>query len=64
MPNLINASKSDVLKISELTGIQFNVEGSGYVENQSIEPGTLLKQDMDITINLSQERQSEVERET
>lgn len=64
MPNLINASKTDVLKVSELTGTQFNIEGSGYVESQSIPPGTLLKQDMDITINLSEKRQAEEERET
>lgn len=61
MPDLKNASKSDVLKVSELTGIQFNIEGSGYVESQSIEPGTLLKKDMDVTINLSQNRQAEEE---
>lgn len=61
MPNMINASKSDVLKISELTGIEFNIEGSGYVESQSIEPGTLLKKDTDITINLSQNRQADEE---
>ncbi|MDO5457410.1 MAG: penicillin-binding transpeptidase domain-containing protein [Atopococcus tabaci] len=61
MPDLKNASKSDVLKVSELTGIQFNINGSGYVESQSIEPGTLLKEDTKVTVNLSQDRQAEEE---
>lgn len=65
MPDLTGWSRSDVLKLGELTGIQFNFSGEGYVIDQSrgansfVEPGT----EVNITLDSSQEILSEDETE-
>ncbi|MGY3778852.1 penicillin-binding protein [Isobaculum melis] len=52
MPNVSGWSKKDVLKISEITGIQFKFEGDGYVVEQSLPEGQPLTGDSDVTIRL------------
>ena len=43
MPNLINRSLRDALAALNELGLQFDIEGSGKVVNQSIKPGTEIK---------------------
>ncbi|MFL2104355.1 penicillin-binding transpeptidase domain-containing protein [Desemzia sp. FAM 23991] len=52
MPDMTGWSKNDVLKVSEITGIEFTFSGDGYVTQQSLEPNTLLTEESQIEIVL------------
>ncbi|MGE7366045.1 penicillin-binding protein [Desemzia incerta] len=52
MPDMTGWSKNDVLKVSEITGIEFTFDGDGYVTQQSLEPNALLTEESLIEIKL------------
>lgn len=52
MPDMMGWSKNDVLKVSEITGLEFTFEGEGYVESQSLEPNANMHDADKITIGL------------
>jgi len=55
MPNLIGWSHRDIRTLSQLLKIPFETNGSGYVTEQNLEEGTLLKSDSKIKLTLSDE---------
>jgi len=52
MPDMMGWSKNDVLKVSEITGLEFIFEGEGYVISQSLEPNANMQSTDKITIKL------------
>ncbi|WP_175265165.1 PASTA domain-containing protein, partial [Lacticaseibacillus nasuensis] len=42
MPNVAGWAKSDVLKLAQLTGKKFSLQGDGYAVSQSVKTGALL----------------------
>jgi len=52
MPDMMGWSKNDVLKVSEITGLEFTFEGEGYVVSQSLEPNANMHDADKITIGL------------
>lgn len=53
MPNIIGWSRKEVIELFELLNLKYNIEGKGYVTNQSIEVGTALTKESEITVTLS-----------
>lgn len=53
LPNFSGWSKVDVLKYAELSGLDITIEGNGYVKNQNIKHGTIVKMGDKITVKLS-----------
>ncbi|WP_125703105.1 penicillin-binding transpeptidase domain-containing protein [Lacticaseibacillus daqingensis] len=56
MPDVTGWSKSDVLKLAQLTGKKFTLKGSGYVTHQSLAAGSLLT-DQPVTLTFKQTAQ-------
>lgn len=54
MPDLTGWSLRDVFKLSYLLKLEPNLIGSGYVENQNINPGTTIKEGDYLVVELSQ----------
>ncbi|WP_390173869.1 PASTA domain-containing protein [Liquorilactobacillus mali] len=52
MPDLTEWSRSDVVKLGKLLGINFNIEGSGYVSEQSVAANKSLNGITNITVKL------------
>ncbi|WP_407372395.1 penicillin-binding transpeptidase domain-containing protein [Carnobacterium sp.] len=52
MPDMMGWSKNDVLKVSEITGLEFTFEGEGYVVSQSLEPNANMQSTDKINIKL------------
>lgn len=52
IPDMTGWSKNDVLKVSEITGVEFTFEGDGYVVNQSLTAGANIQSEETITITL------------
>lgn len=52
MPDMTGWSKNDVLKVSEITGLEFTFEGEGYVVSQSLEPNANMHSADEIVIVL------------
>lgn len=52
MPDMMGWSKNDVLKVSEITGLEFVFEGEGYVVSQNLEPNTNMHNADKITMKL------------
>lgn len=52
MPDMMGWSKNDVLKVSEITGLEFIFEGEGYVVSQSLEPNANMQNTDKINIKL------------
>lgn len=52
MPDMTGWSKNDVLKVSEITGIEFTFTGDGYVTQQSLAPSALLSEESQVEIVL------------
>lgn len=53
MPDVTGWSHRQVNQLAKLTNIQATIEGSGYVESQSIKEGTELKSEMKLNVKLS-----------
>ena len=52
MPDITGWSRLDVMKLSELTGIDLDVQGNGYVTKQSVAPGEKLSKQTKLTVEL------------
>lgn len=52
IPNISGWSLRDVLKLSKLTNLQLATSGNGYVNSQSIAPGTVLHDGEKLTVTL------------
>ncbi len=55
LPNLIGWTKDEVVQFAQLTGLQVDYVGEGYVLEQSIEAGQLLTNPIGITITLTKD---------
>ena len=55
MEDITNWSLNEVMTYSNLLGIEINVNGYGYVKEQSIPVGTPISKDMSLTVTLSDE---------
>src|SRR5699024_6492023 len=60
MPNLKGWSEREVLTFGNLTGIEVEIKGNGYVKTQSIEKGTKIKENMNLVIDLSEKVKSKM----
>ena len=54
MPNLMNLSYKDAINILKLMNVRYTTEGKGYVASQSIEEGTIVTEDMTISLTLKE----------
>ena len=52
MPNIINWSRYDIIKLCEFIGIEYSFEGYGYVTSQSIKSGTLIEESSKLEVLL------------
>lgn len=59
MPDLTDWSRNDVLKVSELTGVNMTFQGEGYVSEQSLPAGAYMEPGHEITVTLSSEANGE-----
>lgn len=59
VPNLIGYSRKEAQTLLELLNINCKIEGTGYVNNQSIAEGTQITNGMEIILNLTPKFQSE-----
>lgn len=59
LPDMTGWSRNDVLKISELTGVEFVFEGEGFVVNQELEPDSFIESGDQILITLAPPEQDE-----
>ncbi|MBC1306516.1 penicillin-binding protein [Listeria booriae] len=53
IPDMRDWAKNDVLKVSEITGVPFDVTGNGYVLKQSASAGSVINDTSKITITLA-----------
>lgn len=53
MPNLSGFSRKDIVTLSKLLNIKYNIEGYGYVTEQSIVPNSVITNDMTLNVILS-----------
>lgn len=53
MPNLVGLSYKDAFNILKLMGVNYKLNGNGYVVNQSIPEGTIVSNDITIELELS-----------
>ncbi|WP_088809571.1 MULTISPECIES: penicillin-binding protein [Listeria] len=52
MPDMTNWSRDDAQKVSEITGIPFTYNGSGYVAKQSVSAGSILNENSKVTLTM------------
>ncbi|MFV0249579.1 MAG: penicillin-binding protein [Bacilli bacterium] len=52
LPSLIGWSRSEVINLFDLLNIKYNIEGYGYVTNQSIDTNTVINKETEITVKL------------
>ncbi|SFB84746.1 penicillin-binding protein 2B [Alkalibacterium subtropicum] len=53
LPDLTGWPKSDVLKLSELTGVEVTIEGEGFVDSQNLPPQSFIESESKLTVILS-----------
>jgi len=53
LPDLTGWSKSDVLKLSEMTGIEVIIKGEGFVNSQDLAPHSFIESETELTVTLS-----------
>jgi len=63
LPNMKNWSKNDVVKVGELTGVEFEFQGEGQVINQELPPGSTIEEGDKILIELSAANEDEANNE-
>ncbi len=52
MPNMVGWSSSEATTLCHLLGIKYKISGYGFVKEQSVEEGTEINSDTEITITL------------
>lgn len=53
MPSIIGWSRSDIIALMKLLNIPYEIDGYGYVVNQSIAKGTIITSDLSMNVTLS-----------
>lgn len=53
MPNLVGLSYKDATNILKLMGVNYKVEGNGYVEEQSVKEGEVVKDGEEVLIKMN-----------
>ena len=53
IPNLIGLSYKDAANVLKLMGVRYTSEGKGYVTNQSIQEGSVVTEEMTVTLTLN-----------
>lgn len=53
MPNLVGLSYKDAINILKLMGVNYKIEGSGYVEAQSVNEGEIVGSDATVIIKMN-----------
>lgn len=53
MPNLVGLSYKDAINVLKLVGVNYNLDGNGYVVSQSVSEGTNITGDMVVELKLS-----------
>lgn len=53
MPNLVGLSYKDATNVLKLMGVNYKIEGNGYVVNQSVAEGTIVGDNVTVILNLS-----------
>ncbi|WP_368644964.1 penicillin-binding transpeptidase domain-containing protein [Alkalibacterium putridalgicola] len=53
LPDLTGWSKSDVLKLSEMTGVEVIIKGEGFVNSQDLAPHSFIESETELTVTLS-----------
>lgn len=53
MPNIIGYSSRDAASLLNFLNIKYDISGVGYVDSQSIAPGTVLNHESLLTVNCS-----------
>ncbi|HAJ69769.1 MAG: penicillin-binding transpeptidase domain-containing protein [Alkalibacterium gilvum] len=53
LPDLTGWSRGDVIKLSELTGVDVSFSGEGFVESQNVSPNSFIESETKITVTLS-----------
>ena len=53
MPNLVGLSYKDAVNILKLMGINYSLEGNGYVVSQSVNEGTIISDDINVVLTFS-----------
>jgi penicillin-binding protein 2B len=61
MPNIEGWSVRDVLKLKQILSLQLFIKGNGFVSNQSIVPGKLVKTGDYLNITLSEPNKPVIE---
>ena len=54
MPSIIGWSRSEIINLCNLLGIEYEFEGYGYATNQSIKEGTILNKDEILMVTLEE----------
>ena len=53
IPDVIGLSSKDAKNLLKLLGIKVNLDGVGYVTEQSVSPGTAITSGMEVTLKLA-----------
>ena len=53
IPNLVGLSYKDAINILKLMGVRYTTEGKGYVTNQSIQPDSIVTEEMTVILKLN-----------
>lgn len=53
MPDITGLSKREVIILADLIGFELNLDGEGYVQEQSVEEGEPIDDSTELTVNLS-----------
>ena len=51
MPNLTGYSVKEASVILDILGIKYNMFATGYINNQSISPGTVMNNEIEVVLN-------------
>ena len=54
LPDLTGWSKSDVIKLGQITGKNISINGNGYVSKQSLPPGSSIDFTKKISVDLKE----------
>lgn len=54
MPSIINLSRKDIINVSKLLNLDYELNGYGYATNQSIKKDTIIENNMILTVDLKE----------
>ncbi|WP_244244552.1 penicillin-binding transpeptidase domain-containing protein [Marinilactibacillus kalidii] len=53
LPDMTGWSRSDAMKVAEMTGVVFSFDGEGYVSSQSLEPNAFIEAGTEVDLTLT-----------